>query len=251
MKRVIRQRLVGCALAVLACCTAVDVAQAAKSYVRGSFSLPIYRNFKINSTRYTPSVGIAGNAAVGSKINKHISTELEAGILYLPVKFNGVPGIQSSTRLRTITAIANVLFYPCGSKTQRIKPFIGFGVGGATNKMGNSISEVNVPGYPQVANPGPGTVKPPIPAHTALNRSQGVRSYNVVYQFIAGAEFKLEKSWSFLTQINWLHLGKFKQNYTSITPPLAGYGTQDAVTTTASSGRLGILSVNLGIKLVC
>jgi opacity protein-like surface antigen len=246
------KRIVGYGLVVMTFCMAVMSAEAARPYVRGNVSMPLYRNFKMSGKSYTPSPRPAGGGSIGLTFNPYFAAEVEGSFMNLPVSFSAVPTsnlatitevTKSRAALRAATVFANALFYPLGKHQSKLKPFIGVGVGVVRTNVGGSSATVRLGKY-VFSNPDTGEPDV-VDEHPVQNTSKGKVNHKVGYHAILGVEYVFSEYLSVLSDIRWIHLGKFKQNYTATTP---GEYTKYIYINNELTGKIQAAWISFGLK---
>lgn len=138
-------------LALIFLCPLVSLAYSntkeQKYYVKVDLGLPVYRNI-IGGVGGTTKFNVTGHVAAGVDYKK-IALELEAGYLHFRIKTRmtniaNVSGNYFTSTMTSKTLFLNLFFRP-ELQYQDINPYIGVGIGGAFNAMGNRYSSA-IPG---------------------------------------------------------------------------------------------------------
>jgi opacity protein-like surface antigen len=161
-------------------------------YVRANLGLPFYRKAKKgfqDSIRFMPH----GNVAVGMRYKK-FGADIEGGYLYFKTRSMLDYNIPSRSSLNSKTLLLNLFFYPILLKN-KIRPYLGAGLGCAFNDSGNRYSNV---------------------ADTWLLTATSLKVRDVAIQGIIGWEYILNSKFSMLTDIRYLYLGKFQQKHSNV-----------------------------------
>jgi opacity protein-like surface antigen len=157
-------------------------------YVRANLGLPFYRKAKKSfgdSIRFMPD----GNVAVGMRYQK-FGADIEGGYAYFKTRSTIPGGFQTKSSLNSKTLFLNLFFYPTLFQN-KIRPYIGAGVGAAFNQKGNKYSYFN---------------------NTKVLASKGLKTHDTALQGIVGGEYMINNEFAVLADFRYIYLGKFKQS---------------------------------------
>lgn len=186
------------------------------TYVRGNLAFPIYNNvkgkrlYKNEHLKFLPFMMLG----FGKKFHANYSLELEG--LYREADFKASLSSTSHAGFdfKSYGLFFNAIFNPPKISTEYFKSFVGLGLGYIHNKTGHEKLYSN-----------------------GLNASGNLaphKTNNFAYQFILGTDYKLNKNWSFNTNIRWIYFSKISINYVN--------------TSLLWQEKVGSLVLNIGAK---